>query len=98
EFYETVIDDLLKVLSVYGLVDSEELSGGLIGYRIDASLLRWTTGDGEYSSLDDSVNVFFQSLYENVAGMLQHSDRFLHQLEAREHTAQVESDDREIRE
>ena len=37
-------------------------------------------------------------MYENVAGLLDSDDRLFHQLEAREHTAQVESEIREERE
>ena len=41
---------------------------------------------------------FFRNLYENVAALLDSDDRLLHQLEAREHTAQVDTDAREERE
>ena len=46
----------------------------------------------------DKQNVFFRNLYENVAVLLDSDDRLLHQLEAREHTAQVDADAREERE
>ena len=38
----------------------------------------------------NTTNDFFSNLYENIAGILNSNDRFLHQLEAREHTAQVD--------
>ncbi len=44
------------------------------------------------------ANEFFRTLYENVAALLDSGDRLLHQLEAREHTAQVDTDIREERE
>src|SRR5262249_3664327 len=43
-------------------------------------------------------NKFFKTLYRNVAASLRADSRFLHCLEAREHTAQVDSEVREERE
>ena len=95
--YNAVIDDVLKVLTVYGYVEPTDLDGDRKGYRIDSSVLEWClavdTGEG-----DSPTNQFFRTLYENVAGLLDSDDRLLHQLEAREHTAQVESEIREDRE
>jgi hypothetical protein len=88
-------DPCSKVLSIYGLVEPIEIGGGLKGYRIDASIIEWREGD-----LDEAAraNRYFRSLYENVSAMLAGGGRFLHQLEAREHTAQVDSEVREDRE
>ena len=66
-----------------------------MGYRIDASIIEWREGEPEKS---ERTNPFFRALYENVSTMLGAGERFLHQLEAREHTAQVDSDMREQRE
>ena len=66
-----------------------------MGYRIDASIIEWREGEPEKS---ERSNPFFRALYENVSTMLGAGERFLHQLEAREHTAQVDSDMREQRE
>ncbi len=44
------------------------------------------------------MNPFFKDLYENVSSLLAGGENYLHQLEAREHTAQVESEQREDRE
>jgi ATP-dependent helicase YprA (DUF1998 family) len=52
-------------------------------------------GDG---ASGDSTNRFFLDLYHNVAEMLRGDDRFLHTLQAREHTAQVDGDERQRRE
>lgn len=97
DVYNTVIDDILKVLTVHGYVEPTDLDGDRIGYRIDSSVLEWRlavdTGKG-----DSPTNKFFRILYGNVAGLLSSDDRLLHQLEAREHTAQVEPEDREDRE
>lgn len=100
--YNSVVDDVLAVLTVYGYVEPTELDGGRTGYRIDGSALEWrlaTDGEEGGGSNGESVaNVFFRSLYENVAGLLGSEDRLFHRLEAREHTAQVDAEDREERE
>ncbi|MGA8183565.1 MAG: DEAD/DEAH box helicase [Terriglobia bacterium] len=93
--YNTLVDALLRVLVRYGLVEAVELNRQLTGYCIDASVIEWRRGETETSASD---HLFFRTLYENVTALLSTEDRFLHQLEAREHTAQVNSDTREARE
>ena len=83
----------MRVLTIYGYVESTELDGSRIGYRIDSSVLEW-----RLSADASGGNAFFRALYENVAGLLEGDDRFLHQLEAREHTAQVDAEIRKERE
>lgn len=95
--FNEIIDNILSVLVTYGYVEPTNLDGERIGYRIDSSAFEWRIW--EESSKDHiSVNLFFRDLYENVAGLLESDDRLLHQLEAREHTAQVDSDVRQERE
>lgn len=101
--YNTLIDDMLQVLVVYGLVESVEMRHGNRGYRVGATVLEWSlnqnpTGTSSTRGFKESDNAFFRTLYQNVAQQLQDEDRFLHQLEAREHTAQVDSTTREERE
>jgi superfamily II DNA/RNA helicase len=96
--YNAIVDDILRVLTTYGYVESTELDLGRTGYRIDSSVLAWRLADGFDEGRAGSTNIFFRTLYDNVAGLLEDSDRFLHQLEAREHTAQVDSDIRIERE
>ena len=97
--YNSVVDDVLGVLTTYGYVESSELEGGRIGYRIDSSVLEWRVAvRGEAGTGQDATNAFFRTLYENVAGLLGSEDRLFHLLEAREHTAQVDAEDREERE
>jgi superfamily II DNA/RNA helicase len=98
--YNAVIDDILRVLTTYGYVEPTEFDRGRFGYRIDSSVLAWRLAGGFDEERAGSTNIFYRTLYDNVAKLLQNSDRFLHQLEAREHTAQVDSDirvDREAR-
>lgn len=96
--YDAVIDDILQVLTTYGYVEPTELEQGHIGYRIDSTVLAWRLARGFDEERAGSTNIFFRTLYDNVAKLLQDTDRFLHQLEAREHTAQVDTDIRVARE
>lgn len=96
--YNTVIDDILRVLTTHGYVEPTELEQGRTGYRIDSSVIAWRLAYGFDEKQAGSTNIFFRTLYDNVAGFLRENDRFLHQLEAREHTAQVDSDIRIERE
>ena len=96
--YNAVIDDILSVLTIYGYVEPTELDGDRKGYRIDSSVLEWRRANGAGNAGENSTNVFFRTLYENVSQLLDGDDRLLHQLEAREHTAQVDADIREERE
>ena len=97
--FNSIIDDMLTVLSNYGLVVTDETTGKEkhAVYRIDSSVLSWRLGRDQIQK-DNPANVFFRDLYLNVARMLGSDDRLLHQLEAREHTAQVENTQREDRE
>lgn len=103
DIYNTLIDNMLKVLEVYGLVESVEVNHGNRGYRVGATVLEWSLNHNPAEGLvtrgfKETDNTFFRTLYQNVAQQLQDEDRFLHQLEAREHTAQVDSTTREERE
>ena len=95
--YNAVIDDVLRVLLVYGYVESSDLGQGCTGYRINSSALEWRLAEGDRAD-QGRANAFFRALYRNVARLLGSDDRFLHQLEAREHTAQVDPEIREARE
>ena len=97
DVYNSIVDDILGVLTVYGYVERASIDDRRKGYRIDSSVLEWRVAkNGNEGS--SSANSFFRDLYQNVASLLRSEDRLLHQLEAREHTAQVDSEDREKRE
>ena len=97
DFYNNIIDDILGVLTTYGYVEPTDLGGSRTGYLIDSSVLEWHPVNKEKNSLS-TTNDFFRNLYINVSKLLDRKDRLLHQLEAREHTAQVDTDTREERE
>ena len=96
--YNELIDDVLSVLTVYGYVEPTELDDGRIGYQINSSVLEWRAAKESSDGDRNTTNDFFLNLYENIASILNSNDRLLHQLEAREHTAQVDADVREERE
>lgn len=95
--FNCVIDDLLNVLTTYGFVEQMNLDNNRIGYRIDSSKLEWRVKDDDKIDTETS-NPFFRDLYKNVARLLETEDLLFHQLEAREHTAQVNTHTREQRE
>ena len=97
DVYNALIDDVLSVLATYGYVEHQDLDSERIGYRIDGSVLEWRLA-GEAATDHSPANVFFRNLYENVTALLDNDDRLLHQLEAREHTAQIDARAREERE
>lgn len=94
---EEVIKALLKAAKSYGLVVSEETEFGITGYQLNGTGLKWAQGDGKSKKGADD-NMFFRSLYGNIAGMLTDPVHRLFDFEAREHTAQVEQDERLERE
>lgn len=101
ELFEAMVGHLLGALEQYGIVERVEVSGLGIGWRVNSAALWWVSGESRVKAASDlriTENVFFQSLYRNVAASLKAGDRLLHRLEAREHTAQVDAEAREERE
>jgi len=95
--YPDVISALLRAAESYGLVRKEETDVGLMGWQLNGSSLLWTAGDGR-SALQSHDNVFFRNLYRNISRLLAEPAHQLFDFEAREHTAQVEQEDRMERE
>lgn len=97
EHYEEIARALLKAAKSYGLVVSEETEFGMKGYQLKGAGLLWTLGEGQSRQGSDD-NAYFPTLYGNIAGLLANPVHRLFDFEAREHTAQVEQDDRLERE
>jgi very-short-patch-repair endonuclease len=95
--WSDVVGALLKAAESYGLVRKEETDVGLIGWQLNGTALRWELGDGQSPRPADD-NPFFRALYRNIAALLESPVHQLFDFEAREHTAQVEQDDRLERE
>jgi ATP-dependent helicase YprA (DUF1998 family) len=96
-----VIRFLFQALRRYGIVEQVR-SGEIPGYQINPDALRWLAGTGEVRPIDRTrlleageippeVNRYFLDCYRNFIDLKA-------VLEAREHTAQVTSEDREDRE
>lgn len=105
---QTIIEDLFQVLAKEGILDKVEeprQEGDLPGYQLNAALMVWQEGDGTSPYHDplrmprlpdealaaNRANPFFVSFYQAIALQLKG-------VEAREHTAQVPSDERQRRE
>jgi hypothetical protein len=101
ELYHTVVHHLLRALGRHGIVERTEVERLDEAWQVNSQALRWTLGNGD-SPRDGGVrttdNPFFRELYRNVAAGLNADQRFLHRLEAREHTAQVDHEQRQERE
>ncbi|MCK9687348.1 DEAD/DEAH box helicase [Scleromatobacter humisilvae] len=95
--YPAVIDALLTAAASYGLVRREETDFGLTGWQLNGTSLLWEVGTGATKRQADD-NTFFRTLYSNIASLLNSPVHQLFEFEAREHTAQVEQDDRMERE
>ena len=92
-----LVGALLKAAESYGLVRKEETDVGLTGWQLNGTALLWELGDGQ-SQRQAEDNPFFRGLYSNIASLLDNPAHQLFDFEAREHTAQVEQDDRLERE
>ncbi len=99
---ESVINDLLSVLHKLGGIVTEVTAGQERGYRLLASAMIWKAADGTRAFHDPirmprqpeeglRTNEFFVEFYRTAA-------RHLVGLKAREHTAQVDMEDRQKRE
>lgn len=95
--YPEVIGALLKAAESYGLVRKEDTDTGQVGWQLNGSALLWIEGEG-ISPKQANDNIFFRGLYRNIAGLLSNPVHQLFEFEAREHTAQVEQEDRMERE
>ncbi|AFS52276.1 DEAD/DEAH box helicase [Leptospirillum ferriphilum] len=91
--FMSVLEGLMKGLAQAGIVVQEGVDQG-IGYRINGMALEWKM----VSNPSGSYNTFFHDLYLNIATILSSKKRTFHGIEGREHTAQVNHEDREIRE
>ncbi len=107
ELYSELIGQILKGMQQYGLVEetivyvSKSTGEEVKGYQVNSDVLMWKRGDGipKEERLGHYVdNKFFSALYENIATGMSSDKRLLQQLEAREHTAQVDVELRQMRE
>jgi hypothetical protein len=96
--FDQLVSDLLHAAATHGLVSEESTPFDQPGWRLNDACVVFRLGDPSTDASGSSENAFFRDLYENLARMLREHMHPLFGFEAREHTAQVDPDNREIRE
>lgn len=92
-----IIDCILSAASTYGI--ATQVAAPIEGdaWRLVASSIAFRRAQ-DSGRVPERDNRFFKSLYQEIASLLAEGGEALFGLEGREHTAQVESDLRELRE
>ena len=92
--------ELLQVLLIaasrYGYVQRHEVDAQLIGWRLNASAMDWLLVNTPETEQEGRHNRFFRQLYLAVADTLNQQSHSLFELEAQEHTAQVDAGRRQL--
>ena len=96
--FDHLVNDLLRAAAVHGLVSEERTPFDQAGWRLNDACVVFQAGGAPVRGGGSKRNAFFRDLYENLARMLRAPVHPLFGFEAREHTAQVDPDNREIRE
>ncbi len=96
--FDRLVNDLLRAGATHGLVSEENTPFDQPGWRLNDACVVFRLGDAPADGSASTQNAFFRDLYENLARMLRAPTHPLFGFEAREHTAQVDPDNREIRE
>ena len=96
--FDRLVGDLLRVGATHGLVAEESTPFDQPGWRLNDACVLFQLGDASADGSGSMRNAFFCDLYKNLARMLRAPMHPLFGFEAREHTAQVDPDNREIRE
>ena len=96
--FDRLVGDLLRVGATHGLVAEESTPFDQPGWRLNDACVLFQLGGASAENGDSRRNAFFCDLYLNLARMLRATMHPLFGFEAREHTAQVDPDNREIRE
>ena len=97
--FDVLIEVLLRAAVTHGLV-SEEVTpfGDQIGFRLNDACVLFKRGTPDSHQTQPNENAFFCDFYANLAATLREPIHPLFGFEAREHTAQVDSEKRAIRE
>lgn len=96
---DDVVEALLRAAATHGLVSEENTPFDRPGWRLNDACVVFHRTESSDDDGGSRRNAFFCDLYQSLARMLQAPERHpLFGFEAREHTAQVDPDNREIRE
>lgn len=97
--YRELLEAMIRAAQRGGFIRREEHTPfNLPGYRLNGARVRFRKGIGKGEKTGTRFNAYFADHYSAIAQMMASSARSLFTLEAREHTAQVEQDLRELRE
>lgn len=93
--YQALFESMIRIAQAAGFVRKDEHTlFNVPGYRLSAGCVRFCPADGG----GKRPNAFFAAQYSAIADMLARQERSLFELEAREHTAQVDGELRALRE
>ena len=95
--FDQLVSDLLRAGAAHGLASEERTPFDQPGWRLNDACVVFRPG-GAAPGGGSRRNAFFRDLYGNLTGMLRAPVHPLFGFEAREHTAQVDPDNRAIRE
>ena len=95
---DQLVEDLLRAAAAHGLVSQESTPFDRPGWRLNDACVVFRLGEPGEDASNATRNAFFRDLYQNLASMLRAPEHPLFGFEAREHTAQVDPDNRAIRE
>ena len=96
--FDELVVDLLRAGATHGLVSEVGTPFDRPGWQLNDACIVFGSGDAQTDGGGSPRSAFFRDLYENLARMLRAPMHPLFGFEAREHTAQVDPDNREIRE
>lgn len=98
--FDELVSALLAAAGKHGLVSEEPTPFERPGFRLvdGAIVFRGARPEDEENGSAARPNAFFRDLYRNLAALLGSPGHPLFGFEAREHTAQVEQDTRQVRE
>ncbi|MDP2316547.1 MAG: DEAD/DEAH box helicase [Pseudomonadota bacterium] len=95
---DELIEKLVKVATDFGLLAEESTPFDVQGWKLVDACVVFRRGRPEDKPAGKNDNAFFRDFYGSLATLLGHRDHPLFGFEAREHTAQVEQDKRQVRE
>ncbi len=96
--YDEILNALLGAASLHGLVTEEPTPfEDRRGWKLNDACVRFFQADASKASITHE-NQFFREFYTAVASLFRRPDYALFGFEAREHTAQVDQEKREVRE
>ena len=93
--FDQLLDSLLRAAAAHGLVSEENTPFSQPGWRLNDACVLFREGHPAHGAVS---NPFFRDLYASLADLLRAPTHPLFGFEAREHTAQVDPDNRQVRE